>query len=78
MEGQTADLIARLPQSERATYEESEAQRESRIPPRPERGARDEDAYQAAVERWEEECLTRRLRAAQKRKERIARKLREL
>lgn len=78
VEGQTAELLARLPPSERATYEESEVQRASRTPPRPVRGRSDEDAYQRALERWEEECLTRRLRAAQKRKERIARKVRKL
>ena len=89
LEGRISDLLALLPPGERRVYEETESGREARAvdpmpsPPRTagmDRYRRDraEDEYDMAVERWQARRLKRLVRAAQKRKERIARKVREL
>lgn len=89
-EGQIAELMRRLPPDLRAVYEETEAEKGSRafdpIPRRPTyadpptryQRRRDEDFYDRAMEQWEARRIERQLKAAQKRKERIRRKLREL
>lgn len=85
IESEISALLQRLPPEERETYERTEAERESRADPMPappptdglnayER-ARAEDAHARAVERWLIGYLGRRVRAAQKRKERIMKKL---
>lgn len=88
IEGATGDLMALLPEAERRTYEETEAEREGRLidpPParRSTRGlnpyerAKAEEEWELACERWQTARLNRLIKAAQKRKERIARKVRE-
>lgn len=89
-EGQIAELMHRLPPNVRAIYEDTEAEKGSRAfdpmprapyyaePPTRYRRLRDEEAYDRAMEEWEARRVQRELKAAQKRKERIQRKLREL
>lgn len=86
-EGQISDLLRRLPADVRAIYEDTEAEKGSRVfdpmprrpayaePPTPYRRARDEEAYDRAMEDWEARRIQRELKAAQKRKERIRRKM---
>lgn len=89
-EGQISDLLRRLPADVRAIYEDTEAEKGSRTfdpmprrptytdPPTRYRRRRDEDFYDRAMEQWEARRVERQLKAAQKRKERIRRKLGEL
>lgn len=89
-EGQIAELMQRLPPEVRAIYEETEAEKGSRTfdpmprtpayvePPTRYRRLRDEEAHDRAMEEWEARRVQRELKAAQKRKERIRRKLRKL
>ena len=82
--------LRRLPADVRSIYEDTEAEKGPRIidpmpkmPTRPEpptryQRLRDEEAYDKAMEEWEARRLQRELKAAQKRKERIQRKVREL
>ena len=87
IQAQTADLIAQLPPEEHATYEATEATIASRIDKRPRsrrspkgmsyyHTSRDAEARDIAQERWEAEQWFRKVKAAQKRKERVMRKLR--
>lgn len=89
IQADTARLIAMLPADERSLYAQTEAEVESSAPERPKRPrvpqgapyrvrARLEDRYDADVEAWEEALLTRRIKAAQKRKERIRHKVEAL
>ncbi len=89
-EGQISDLLRRLPPDVRSIYEDTEAEKGARIidpmprmPTRPEpptryQRLRDEESYDKAMEEWEARRLQRELKAAQKRKERIQRKVRDL
>lgn len=89
-EGQISDLLRRLPADVRSIYEDTEAEKGTRIidpmpkmptyaePPTLYQRLRDEEAYDKAMEEWEAQRIQRELKAAQKRKERIARKVREL
>lgn len=80
-----SDLLAQLPPEERAVYGETEAETESAWdpmpPPPPLAGltsyerARAGEAREIAVEDWLARNLRRQVKAAQKRKERIAKKL---
>lgn len=88
-EGAISDLMRRLPADVRATYEGTEAERGARVrdpmprpptyrePPTRYQRRRDEESYDRAMEQWEARRVQRELRAAQKRKERIQRRLRE-
>ena len=87
VEADCSALLAALPVSERETYGETEAERGGRasdpMPVRrptagldPYRAAKAEEDYDLAMERWAARQLRRRLKAAQKRKERIAKKIR--
>lgn len=88
-EGQISDLMQRLPADVRSVYEDTEADRGSRafdpmprrptyqVPPTLYRKLRDDEEYTRAMEEWEARRIHRELKAAQKRKERISRKLRE-
>ena len=79
-----ADLLAALPEGERALYAETEAERETAAEPMPAmlptrgvsryRAAANEDRNDRAMEEWRVRRLRRLVRAAQKRKERIRRK----
>lgn len=83
-EWEVADLMGRLTPAQRAVYEGTESKRESRADPMPSppdtrgmdayEGAKALEEYEAAMERWKTAYLRRRLKAAQKRKERIRRK----
>lgn len=86
-EAEIAGLLPLLSAPDRATYERTEAQRETRGDPMPatprtsgmgayER-ARAEEAHDMAMERWQAARLRRLLKAAQKRKERVSKKVRE-
>lgn len=85
IEWRVADLMSSLTPEQRATYERSEARRESRADPmpqpRPTEGldryerARAAEEYDVAMERWVTDYLRRRVKAAQKRKERIQKKV---
>lgn len=87
-EGAIADLMGRLPADVRAIYEDTEAELGPRaydpMPrppthrgrPTPYQRRRDEEAYDRAMEEWEARRAHRELKAAQKRKERIQRRLR--
>lgn len=89
-EGQIARLMVKLPPEVRAIYEDTEAEIGSRTfdpmprtptytaPPTLYRRLRDEEAHDIAMEEWEARRIHRELKAAQKRKERILRKVREL
>lgn len=84
IESEVADLLAALPESERALYAETEAERETAGEPMPAmlptrgvsryRAAANEDRNDRAMEQWRVRRLRRLVRAAQKRKERIRRK----
>lgn len=85
IEADIAAMLPGLPPEERETYERTEAERESAAEPMPSppateglnayERARAEDRHARAMERWLIAYLTRRVRAAQKRKERIMKKL---
>ena len=89
-EGTISDLMGRLPADVRAIYEETEAETGPRTydpmprpptyrePPTRYQRRKDEESYARAMEQWEARRIHRQLKAAQKRKERIQRKLREL
>lgn len=80
-----ADLLAQLPPEERAVYDDTEAETESSfdpLPPPPRTSgltayerARADEAREIAVEDWLSRNLRRQVKAAQKRKERIQKKL---
>lgn len=80
-----SDLLAQLPPGDRAVYGETEAETESAWdpmpPPPPLAGltayerARAEETREIAIEDWLARNLRRQVKAAQKRKERIAKKL---
>lgn len=84
IEAEVADLLAALPESERALYAETEAERETGAEPMPPtlptrgvsryRAAANEDRNDRAMEQWRVRRLRRLVKAAQKRKERIRRK----
>ncbi len=86
IQARTAELLARLPEAERALYAETEAETESMADPMPSmpptRGmseyqrAKATDEHDRAMERWLATYYRRRVKAAQKRKERIEKKLR--
>lgn len=88
IEADCSMLMLMLPPSERAVYEETEAERESSAEPMPRkrptsgldpyRAAKAEEEYDLAMERWASRTLKRRVRAAQKRKERISKKVKFL
>lgn len=85
IEAEVADLLARLPESERALYAETEAERETSGEPMPAmrstkglsryRAAKAEEQNDLAMEQWRVRRLRRLVKAAQKRKERIRRKV---
>ena len=87
IEWEVAELMARLDPEQRAVYERTEAQRASRADPMPRpraldgldryERARASEEYDEAMERWMADYLGRRVKAAQKRKERIQRKVNE-
>lgn len=89
-EGQISDLMQRLPPDARAIYEDTEAEKGSRVfdpmprmplyaePPTLYQRLRDEEAHDRAMEEWEARRIQREVKAAQKRKERIQRKVRQL
>lgn len=80
-----AALLAQLPMEQRAVYEDTEAETESAADPMPRPPdtsrlgrydrARAEEAHEAAVEEWLSRNLRRQIKAAQKRKERIRKKV---
>lgn len=84
IERRAAALMPRLTPGQRAVYERTEAERESRAGAMPRSPATDGldayaraeamEAYDAEMERWLIGYLGRRVKAAQKRKERIQRK----
>lgn len=89
-EAEMSDLMARMPAAARAAYERSESH--TGVPrvtePRPARPRkdpnatryerdRDADAYAVALEQWEVRRLTRQLRTEQRRRERMAAKLKK-
>lgn len=85
VQGRISDLLAQLPPEERAVYGETEAETESTwdpMPPPPSLAglsryerARAEEAREIALEDWLTRNLRRQVKAAQKRKERIQKKL---
>ncbi|HIS39928.1 MAG TPA: hypothetical protein IAC12_03685 [Candidatus Aphodovivens avistercoris] len=87
IEWRISDLMARLTPEQRAVYEKSEAQRESRADPMPKprptdgldgyERAKASEEHDAAMEAWAAAYLKRRVKAAQKRKERIQEKVNE-
>ena len=87
IEGRISDLLSQLPPETRAIYADTEAERGSRTDPPPAHpatlgmGEREEieaeSAYLASYAEWEAAQISRRVKAAQKRKERIQRKVRE-
>lgn len=86
-EAEIAELLPLLSAPDRATYERTEAQRETRGDPMPATprtsgmGAYDRavamERHDIAMERWQAARLKRLLKAAQKRKERVSKKVRE-
>lgn len=86
-EAEIAGLLPLLSAPDRATYERTEAQRETRGDPMPASprtsgmGAYDRavamERHDIAMERWQAARLRRLLKAAQKRKERVSKKARE-
>ena len=83
VQGRISDLLAKLPPEERAVYDATEAETESGwdpMPPPPSLAdlerARAEEAREIAVEDWLARNLRRQVKAAQKRKERIEKKVR--
>lgn len=87
IERRVSELMARLTPEQRAVYEKSEAQRESRADPMPKprptdgldgyERAKASEEHDAAMEAWAAAYLKRRVKAAQKRKERIQEKVNE-
>lgn len=85
IEARIAELLPRLTAEERRTYERTECGRESRADPMPQAPdtsgmshyAADKaaEAHDEAMERWLCRYLYRRVKAAQKRKERIEKKV---
>lgn len=86
IEGRVAALLAGLPEAERARYEATEAEREGRLVERvplrrSTRGLsryeadRAEEEWDRAMEAWQTRRLKRLIKAAQKRKERIEKKV---
>lgn len=85
IEAAIADLMERLPPEERAIYEGTQSETGSSArpaPPPPDtrgmtpyRRARAEEAHDVAMEEWAAANLGRRIKAAQKRKERIMKRL---
>lgn len=86
-EAEIAELLPLLSAPDRATYERTEAQRETRGDPMPATprtsgmGAYDRavamERHDIAMERWQAARLKRLLKAAQRRKERVSKKARE-
>lgn len=86
IEARVAELLPLLPEAERATYAATESLRESRADPMPAapdtsgmsryEADRAEEEHDAEMERWLCRYLWRRVKAAQKRKERIEGKVR--
>ena len=84
-EAEIAGLLPLLSPADRAVYERTEAQRETRGDPMPSaprtagmsayERARAEERHDMAMERWQAARLHRMLKAAQKRKERVSRKV---
>lgn len=87
-EAEIAGLLPLLSAPDRATYERTEAQRETRGDPMPATprtsgmGAYERavamERHDIAMERWQAARLRRLLKAAQKRKERVSKKVREV
>ncbi len=89
-EGAISDLMRRLPADARAIYEETEAEKGTRAydpmpkpptysnPPSRYQRRKDEEAHDRAMEQWEARRIQRELKAAQKRKEHIQRRLRNM
>lgn len=87
IEWRIPDLMAQLTPEQRAVYEKSEAWRESKADPMPQKAPTDgmdsyerakaSEEYDAAMEKWAASYLKRRVKAAQKRKERIQEKVNE-
>lgn len=85
VQGRISDLLAKLPPEERAVYDATEAETESSwdpMPPPPHLAglgryerARAEEAREIEVEDWLVRNLRRQVKAAQKRKERIEKKV---
>lgn len=85
IEWRISDLMAELTPEQRAIYERTEAERESRADPMPKKPptdgmdayerARASEDYDEAMERWASAYLKRKVKAAQKRKERIQKKV---
>ena len=83
--GRIAELLAQLPPEERAVYDDTEAETESAFDPMPPpprldgltayQRARAGEAREIALEDWLSRNLRRQVKAAQKRKERIQKKL---
>lgn len=86
-EAEIADLLPLLSPADRATYERTDAQRETRGDPMPASPrtsgmgpydrAMAEERRDIAMERWQAARLRRLLKAAQKRKERVSKKAKE-
>ena len=86
-EAEIADLLPLLSPADRATYERTDAQRETRGDPMPASlrtsgmgpydRAMAEERHDIAMERWQAARLRRLLKAAQKRKERVSKKAKE-
>lgn len=86
-EAEIADLLPLLSPADRATYERTDAQRETRGDPMPASPrtsgmgpydrAMAEERHDIAMERWKAARLRRLLKAAQKRKERVSKKAKE-
>lgn len=87
IESRIANLLPYLPPEERYIYSNTEAERESRIDPKPTvpdvsrlsryRADRLVALWELATEQWLIRNLNRRIKAAQKRKERIDKKINE-
>lgn len=85
IEWRISDLMRGLTPEQRAVYEQTEAERESRADPMPQprptdglnsyERAKASEEYDAAMEQWTATYLKRRVKAAQKRKERIQKKV---
>ena len=85
IEARTAALLEQLPPDQRAVYEATEAETGSRPDPMPRsprtegmdayERARAEEEHDEAMEQWAARYLMRQVKAAQKRKERIQKKV---
>lgn len=88
IQARISSLLQRLPMSERDTYMDTEAETESarHIKPKPQSTqdmseyakARARERYAIEIEAWESANLFRRIKAAQKRKERIEKKVKSM